>query len=81
MICRNQHSSVPAGCVLSSSSTSSDQAAFVAFLSPSPVSWPRLSTGAKNPANGAWSPGVSIRVGVLLSKIVNVPAQLAGPAP
>jgi hypothetical protein len=45
------------------------------------LSCPRLSIGAKKPAKGACSPGVSILVGVLLSKIVNVPAQLAGPAP
>src|SRR5215210_2950883 len=76
-----QQTSVPAGCVLSSSSTSRDQVALVAFLSPRPLSRPRLSIGPKNPANGACSPAVSIRVGVLLSNVVKVPTQLAGPAP
>src|SRR3954469_15637216 len=81
VICRYQHSSVPAGCVLSSSSTRSDHLAFVAFLSPSPLSRPRLSFGAKTPAKGACSPVVLMLLGVLLSNVVKIPPQLAGPAP
>src|SRR3954463_8422482 len=76
-----QHSSVPAGCVLSSSSASSDHLALVAFLSPKPLRRLRLSIGAKKPANGACSPGVAMLVGVSLSNVVNVPPQVAGPAP
>jgi hypothetical protein len=73
-----QHHRVPAGLLGSSSSTSSDQVAFVAFLFPSPLRRPRLSWGAKVPANGACRPGVLIAVAApLLSNRVNWPAQLS----
>jgi hypothetical protein len=59
-----KQSTVPVPWRLLSSMTSRDQVAFVAFLSPRPLRRPRLSCGAKNPTNGACSPGVAIEVGV-----------------
>ena len=56
LIFSDQQSSVPVGLVALSSSTSSDQVAFVAFLPPSLSSASRLSSGAKLPANGACEP-------------------------
>src|SRR4029450_845858 len=67
LIVSDQQSSVPTGWSLSSSSTSSDQVALVAFLSPSPFRSAKLSAGAEVPARGAGRPGVRVGVGLLVS--------------
>src|SRR3954454_9997556 len=74
-----KQSTVPVPCMLLSSMTSSDQTVFVAFLPPSPLRKPRLSSGAKKPTNGACRPGVAIEVGVPLSNVVRPPEQPANP--
>src|SRR5262245_25671365 len=76
-----KQSTVPVPWVLLSSITSSDQVAFVAFLSPRPFSSPRLSCGANTPTNGAPRDGVAIEIGFWLSNTVSPPVQPGKPFP
>src|SRR5947208_10314503 len=81
LIVNRKQSRVPVPCWLLSSIASSDQVALVAFLSPSPLTRLRLSSGAYDPTNGACRPGVAIDVGVWLSNVVSPPEQPANPLP